>query len=136
MGKNVHHHLAAIALLTLAAQTAHANTFQEVTSNGCFLDKQNLTGAPLSASAHCGGGTAAAQADIGLGGLGAMVSSDGTESPLAHAQFVTNLFFLPNQVVPLTVTMHFTGAITGDPAIGDLFQAAVELHGLNFGVAG
>ena len=136
MGNSVHRHLAVIALLSLAAQTAHA-TLQSVTSDGsCFPDQQNLTGAPLSASAHCGDATAAAQADIGIGGLGAMVSSGGTDSALAHAQFTTDLFFLPNQVVPLTVTMHFTGAITGDDAFGDLFQAAVTLGGLNFGVFG
>ncbi|HTP29307.1 MAG TPA: PEP-CTERM sorting domain-containing protein [Anaeromyxobacteraceae bacterium] len=128
-------------MLTFAAQTAHA-TFQEVTSSAnCFPDAQDTTGIPVSASGHCNtiggtGGTAAGLADIGGGELGAQASSNGQGSAEAHAQFLTNLFFLPNQVVPITATMHFTGSITGDEATGDLFQAAVTLGGLNFGVFG
>ncbi len=142
MRKKVHHHLVVIALLTLAAQTAYA-TLQQVNSfDGCFPDQQNTTGAVLSASGRCStsggtGGTASGVADIGTGTLGALASSDGRGGAEAHAQFVTNLFFLPNQVVPLTVTMHFKGAISGDQAAGGyLFQAAVTLGGLNFGVTG
>ena len=138
--------LPVIALLALAPQAVYATSFQEVTSfYGCFQDQQNTTGAPLSVSGHCAsggaGGTGAALADIGNGELGALASSNGFGNAGAHAQFLTNLYFLPNQEVPLTVTMHFTGAIIGGQASGPnnnefLFQAAVMNNGLMFGVTG
>jgi hypothetical protein len=137
----LHDHLAVIAVLTFAAHMAHATTLQEITSFGlCFPDQQDTTGGvPLSASGQCGntvGVTAAAKADIATGALGAQATSNGLGDAGAMAQFSTDVFFLPNQVVPITVTMRFTGSITGDQAFGDLFQAAVSLNGLNFGVAG
>jgi hypothetical protein len=137
-----------VATLALAVQSAHATNQQVTSFDGCFLDQQNTTGPPLVASGHCAnrgtGGTGAALADIGTGALGAQASSTGQGNAEAEGQFATLLHFLPNQVVPLTVVMHLTGAIFGATTLdqsdglstGNLFEAAVMNNGTMFGVSG
>ena len=149
MSNELCRHLAAtafVATLALAVQSAHATT-QVASFDACFADDIRPSGTTLSASGHCSsrgtGGTGAALADIGNGELGARASSTGQGNAEAEARFSTNLHFLPNQVVPLTVTMHVTGSISGalafDPSdglsTGNLFEAAV-MNGVMFGVSG
>jgi hypothetical protein len=135
------------ATLALAVQPAQGAT-QVDSFDACFAGAISLASVPLSASGHCSsrgtGGTGQALADLGTDELGALASSTGQGNAEAEARFSTNLHFLPNQVVPLTVTMHVTGAIFGalafDPSdgrsTGNLFEASVMNNGNMFGVSG
>jgi hypothetical protein len=133
------------AALAFATPQARADYFEQIGSiDNCFATTAYVRNPPgsLSASGHCPGvgNTGAAFSDVQSRTLGAFASSStGHGGAEAEAFFSANLFFLPNQTVTLTSTMHFTGVITGGQGSGNLdnqfvFEAAVIDNGLNFGI--
>lgn len=132
-------HLAVAALLGFATQGVHA-AFTEISSSyGCFPFRISGTGAPLSATGRCRGtgATGTAVADLRIGDLGVLAATNGFGNAEARAVYRTDVSFQPDQVVPLTVTMHLTGIISGGlaPSNQFLFQAAVHNY-LDFGIVG
>jgi hypothetical protein len=141
MDNKLHRHLVVAALLAFATQAAHGAATLINSSEGCFPQQISLTGAPLSATGQCHrvgtGGIGTAVADLGTGELGVLATTNGFGNAAATATFSTNVFLLPNQVVPLTVAMHLTGSITGglSPINEILFFATIQNFG-SFGIAG
>jgi hypothetical protein len=131
----------AIGASVVTAQLALAASTTISSVDACFNDENSLSGLSLSGSGRClgTGATAEVRADLGAGQLGASASS--THSPAdALALFATDIYFYPNQTVPVTVTMEFKGSILGGPGSGPfynqfLFEAAVE-NGAQYGVRG
>ncbi len=131
----------AIGASVVTAQLAHAASTEISSLDACFDDQNSLSGLSLSGSGRClgTGATAEVRADLGAGQLGASASS--THSPAdALALFATDIYFYPNQTVPMTVTMEFKGSIVGGPGSGPfynqfLFEAVVD-NGAQYGVRG
>jgi hypothetical protein len=140
--------LAAIAFVALVttAITAKADFIESVDTSNCIGNSGLLrnTATKLSASFTCASGASAqAFSDIGSGELGAYATSGnlGRGTGEAEAVFAENLIFLPKQNIPITVSMRFTGVITGGQASGPadnafVFQAAVNNGSGNFGLTG
>ena len=141
MSNGFHGQLVIAALLACATQAAHAALAQDSSFDGCFQNRSIQTGDSLLATGQCTsggtGGTGTAQADLGNGLLGVQATTNGFGNAEAKALFRTDLFFLPNQVVPLTVTMHLTGSISGGQANSTSFliQAAIR-NFVDFGITG
>jgi hypothetical protein len=130
---------AALTILAAAASPAAAFLVSLDSVDSCFPSQQSITVSHLSATGSChagGSATGAAFTDLGAGTLGAFAEST-TGSAEVEARFGNNIHFAPNQSVPLTVSMRFTGAITGG-VLGPnfAFQALVVDNGLQFGVTG
>jgi hypothetical protein len=132
---------ALVGMGVVAQQPAQAAVTSISSLDACFDDQNSLSGLSLSASGRClgTGATAEVRADLGGGQLGASASS--AHSPAdALALFATDIYFYPNQIVPLTVTMEFKGSILGGPGSGPLynqflFEAVVD-NGAQYGVRG
>lgn len=140
--------LAAIALvaLAMASMPAKADFVESVDTSDCIGNSGLLrnTATKLSASFTCASGaTAQAFSDIASGKLGALATSGnlGRGTGEAEAVFSEDLTFLPMQAIPITVSMEFTGVITGGQASGPtgrsfVFQVAVNNGSGNFGLTG
>jgi hypothetical protein len=107
----------------------------------CFSPQQSITLDHISATGSChsgGAATGTASADLTTGTLGAFAQSAGVGAAEVEATFTNNIHFAPNQSVPLSVTMRFTGTISGGlmPSNTAAFRAAVINNGLQFGVTG
>ena len=130
----------------MAAMPAKADFVESIDTSDCFGNTGILrnTATKLSGSYTCASGASAQSfSDIGSGTLGGFATTGnlGRGTGEAEAVFGENLIFLPNQNVPITVSMTFTGAITGGLASGPtgnafVFQAAVNNGSGNFGVTG
>jgi len=140
--------LAAVALVTLVAASmpAKADFIESIDTSDCAGNSGLLrnTATKLSASFTCASGASAqAFSDIASGKLGAFATTGnlGRGTGEAEAVFAEDLLFLPKQNIPITVSMRFTGVITGGQASGPsgnsfVFQAAVNNGSGNFGLTG
>lgn len=137
--------LAFVAGLT-AALPAKADFIESIDTSDCIGNTGILrnTATKLSGTYTCASGaTAQSFSDIGSGTLGGFATTGnlGRGTGESEAVFGENLVFLPNQNIAITVSMTFTGAITGGQASGPsgnvfVFQAAVNNGSGNFGVTG
>jgi hypothetical protein len=136
----------AFAALVMASVPAKADFVESVDTSDCIGNSGILRNTPtmLSGSFTCASGASAqAFSDIARGKLGALATSgiSGRGTGEAEAVFGENLVFLPEQNIPITVSMRFTGVITGGQASGStgnsfVFQVAVNNGSGNFGVTG
>ena len=144
MALKLRHYFAAVGFTVLAGNgpPAAASLIILDSVTNCFSSQQSNTLDHLSATGSChsgGAATGTASADLTTGTLGAFAqSATGVGAAEVEATFTNNIHFAPNQSVPLSVTMRFTGTISGGlmPSNTAAFRAAVINNGLQFGVTG